>query len=164
MPPTQTPLKPQVSRITPKTALPKLPMKAITNAPHASRWLPLTNPRHTLVPKMIPFFFPVKPARLAVPAHLVKSSLRVIPRVSAAIRALVSSGHIAVVDAIAAAATAVAVIGDPIVVDEATVVDAIAVAAPAVGRVDASNAAPAEARVTTVAGISVPVPRAVRNS
>ena len=116
---------------------------------------------------MIPSFFPAKPARLAAPAHLVKSLLPVIPLASAAIHALVSSDLIAVAVAIAVDATAVVVIAAPTAVVEAIVAEVIvaviAVAAPAVARVDDSNGVPAEVRVMTVEATSVPVRRAVRN-
>jgi hypothetical protein len=137
-------------------------MKTITSMP-AKRLSPppansLRNPR----PKMIPSYFPVKPVRLAAPAHPAKSSLREIPRASAAIRALVSSAPIAVAGAIAAAAIAAAVIEET-VVDVANVVDAIAVDVPEVAPVDASNGDPVAVRVTNVAVISVPARHDVRS-
>jgi hypothetical protein len=119
---------------------------------------------------MIRFFFPAKPVRLAAPARLGKSLLRVIPRASGAIHALVSSDRIAVAVAIAVDGTAVVIAAVEVIVAEAIVVEVaevivavIAVAAPVVAQVDDSNGVPEEARVTTVAAISVPVRRAVRN-
>jgi hypothetical protein len=140
-----------------------------------NRSLPRVNPHLGPALKTIPSFFPAKPARLAAPARLVKSLLRVTPRASAAIHALVSSDRIAVAVAIAVDATAAVVIAAPtaaveLIVAEAIVVEVaevivavIAVAAPAVAQVDDSNGVPAEVPVTIVAAISVPVRRAVHS-
>jgi hypothetical protein len=155
--------------------MPKVLTKAITGTVLTNRSLPRVNPHHGPALKMIRFFFPAKPVRLAAPARLGKSLLRVIPRASAAIHALVSSDRIAVAVAIAVDGTAVVVIAartaavevivaEAIVVEVAEVIVAvIAVAAPVVAQVDDSNGVPEEARVTTVVAISVPAPRAVRN-